>query len=267
LAIFDFKPFKAARRGQALFLKIFDIEEDLYCGQIPGVYHLKEYKFFSSILKELLEYARVYGLAPNTFIPRVRAYLNQDLRFEKEVEKIFWEGMAQFFLIFLIGQGFKYYAATIIPPTTNYWPLIWQILGTIIYIITFYSLRKRILGPFGPYFEAYFKLWALLKVGNSTGEILGKSKVYELNPKSLSLKNLHRKIKRPLKAWEQRGTPITALIELLTEELWEVYDQEFQKFHKLLKVFSFIILAIFYLGAYFMEVWGSLAPILIDLKS
>ena len=87
VALFDFQLFKRAKRGQALFLKIFDIEEDLYSGQIPGVYQLADYKFFSSILGELLEYSRVYGLPPNFFIPRLREYLSQDLRSEKEVEK------------------------------------------------------------------------------------------------------------------------------------------------------------------------------------
>ncbi|TDJ03619.1 MAG: hypothetical protein E2O68_09765 [Deltaproteobacteria bacterium] len=265
-AIFKFSPFSSLKKGQLLFLKIFDIEEELYCGQIPGIYALEEYKFFGTIFHELLEYSRVFGLPPNSFIPRLRVYLGRDLRFEKEVEKIFWEGMAQFLLIFIISWAFKFYAATIIPSSTNYWALILQISGPISFVLAFFFLRKQILLPFSPYFGAYYKLWALLKVGCSTGEILGKSKVLELRPKASALKQIHRKIKRPLKSWEQQGTPIAPLIELVMEELWEVYDQEFQRFHKMLKIISFLILAFFYLGAYFMLVWGSLAPFLIDLE-
>lgn len=268
LAIFDFKKLPALNQGEKLFFKIFEIEEELYSGQIPGVYNLYDYKFFSPLLFKLLEYARVFGLPPDCFIPRLRAYLSKDLRFEKEVKKLLIEGIAQFILIIIISWAFKYFASTMVSSPSEF-PLeaiLLQLAGPICFLGAYIYLKKKILGPFAVYFSAYYNLWALMKMGSSTTEVMGLSKILELKPTKGALKPLHQKIIRPLKAWEQRGVPVLPLIELVIEELWEIYDQEFQKFQKILKVLSFLILAFFYLGAYFMLVWGTLGPFLIEMK-
>ncbi|RLA63021.1 MAG: hypothetical protein DRQ88_11650 [Epsilonproteobacteria bacterium] len=269
LAIFDFKKLSDVGRGEKLFFKIFEIEEELYSGQIPGVYHLYEYKFFSPLLAKLLEYARVFGLPPESFIPRLRGHLSRDLRFEREVKKLYFEGVAQFIVIFIISWFFKYFASTITSSSSSQYSLEalgLQIMGPICFFAAYTHLKKKIFGPFAPYFAAYYNLWALMKMGSSTGEVLAESKVLQLKPVKEPFKSLHHKMIRPLKAWEQKGIPILPLIELVIEELWEIYDQEFQKFHKILKVLSFLILALFYLGAYFMLVWGTLGPFLIEMK-
>jgi len=268
LAIFDFSKFYPKSQGERLFFRIFEIEEELYSGQIPGIYNLYNYKFFSSLLRQLLEYARTYGLPPNLFIGDLRKNLNKDLKFEREVKRLLWEGITQFVLIFLISWFFKYFASKALSTSFKFsiFAFMLQILGPLVFFLLFTYLKRQIFNPFRPYFAAYYNLWALMKVGGPTGEILGKSRILNLNPSKEPLKTFHQKIKSPLKAWEQKGIPIDPLIELLIEELWEAYDQEFQRFHKILKVLSFLILAFFYLGAYFMLVWGTLGPFLIEMK-
>ena len=57
------------------------------------------------------------------------------------------------------------------------------------------------------------------------------------------------------------------IVELILDELWDIYEWEIEKFSKIIKVTSLIVLILFYLGAYLILVWKILSPFLVYLGS
>jgi hypothetical protein len=266
LILFNLSPLR--QKGDAFFLELFNIEKKLYSGELPGIYKLPAYKFFAPLIANLMEYSRVFGLSPNLFIPQLRKYLGRDLKFERRMNKLFFGGLAQMLIVFFLSWSFGYYMSEALSFPVNFslQPLFLQLTGGIFYILIFTLLRRYLLSPFNHFFISYYRLWALMKVGHSMGEILQKSEIYSLSSNRAVLKEFQSKIRDPLKAWEEKGVDIILIVELLLEQLWDIYTEELVKFRGIFIMATLAILAIFFLSAYFLIIWDVLGPFLIELK-
>ncbi len=257
--------------GKKLLWSIYQMEEEVFCGQIPSSPRTSEYKFFSFLLNSFVFYSRDFGIPLMEFLKELKNHLRRDLQLEKKIGKEFRDGIFQFLFITFVSLLFWRWSYFLLEIKVKYsinffFGVFLEVIGLGVFILNFWVLRERLLKQFRPIFSAYYIFWGLSSVGLPIVEVLGKSRILEVKPKNKGLKALQKRMENLVTSWKDKGFPVKEEVEGIIWELWEQYEEDFRGFRITLKIVNFLIMALFYLSAFFILLLDFVGIFLIELK-
>ena len=215
------------------------------------------YKFYTELFITLKRYNRIYGSPLREPLQNLQEHLSRDIQFERRVQGIRRESVAQFILMSGIIWFFTLMVGATFELPRNVavdgWVALLQALGWGCFYF-FDGVLKRIhLKWFGGVARPLYSFDALLKTGLSCGEMIKISCIGEALDIFEKIFPQHfLRLEAILKKWRERGVPLSAEWELFLQEVWALLDEKCQTYAKCLQVVKFLVLVVFFLSSYFV---------------
>ena len=220
---------------------------------------LPPYKFYTHLIKSILEYGRNFGAPVGKILHNLRQGLIKDRQFEIKFADEKKGGLAQFFLITCVTWAFLFICRQMIQVQT---PLFYQIIiaglqitGVCLYLGGNYLLRKKLFLAFPPYIFTLTTLQALAQAEIPLGLILKKSGLGSLD-NCFPLTHVHKAIEGLIDDWQSKGIPVQGRLNDLLEEIWFLQNTRFEHFLKISNLLKFFCLAGFFLSSYLLYLYS-----------
>lgn len=237
------------------------LEQSVKYGKFDQRVELPKYKFFTDLILELLQLHKKLGINLSLYLPKIRLELQRDYRFEKKVQELMINCAYQFLIIIAVTWGFIFFSSMMI----NVFPsgivvvsiLFLQFIGVVIFFYLKHFLYQKTFLELEKIIEKFYKFLSLIDVGIPMAKVLEYSQIAALsNTKEKNLTTYAQRVNQLLIYWQQNGhSPKSEMSEIL-EDIWALKETLFEAFLKKLEVLKFIVLALFYLPAYFLYLFS-----------
>jgi hypothetical protein len=219
-----------------------------------------EYKNYTSLMVQLLNYARTFGAHYKEMMKELRAGIQKDFQFDLLLKQLIHRAFFQFLIISIITWFFYIFAQAELSLQLNFiWPMIILILQSSgLFIFLFF--RKLQQKSYFKGFEAFtFSLYAfksLSLVGLPSRDIVRLSKFETCLNYHPSLKSIHERLMQVVQLFLKQGHSTNHEIQLLLEELWFLKEEQLKNFQLKMEQLKLLILALFFLPAYLVLLMG-----------
>ncbi|MBC7714897.1 MAG: hypothetical protein H7177_16235 [Rhizobacter sp.] len=255
-------PFKRELvQGEKLLVMFPDIEAKLALGVKTTSMELPRYKFYTTLLFDLLQVHRKLGISLKQILPELRQNLIKDLQFESKMLSNVMGGNLQFFVITMTTWGFIFLSSALaeLPLNFGFLFLILVIQSAAIFVFNFIlsQMKKRIFTKFNHSIESLYLFVSLVEIGLPVSQVLSESKVLEGDlMKHKKFSQLAGRLEALIGRWKDNG--ISPKIETgeVIKEIWHIKEVAFLEFLKQVEVLKFIVLALFFLPAYFIYLYS-----------
>ena len=255
-------PFKKEQiAGEELLILFPEIEAKLALGIKTTSIELPRYKFYTTLLFELLQVHRKLGISLKQILPELRQNLIKDLHFEKKMMSSILGGNLQFLVITITTWGFIFLSSALAELPLDYLILL-IILGIQIFAILFFNgvlsqMKKRIFVKFNQSIESLYLFVSLVEIGIPIGQVLAESKVLDSDlGKHKKFSQVNNRLETLINRWKDNGiSPKMESAEII-KEVWHLKEENFEAFIKQVDTLKFIVLAGFFLPAYFFYLYS-----------
>lgn len=244
-------------RGEDLLIGLQEAEAKITLGIKILPTDLKRYKFYTDLLEQLFETHRKLGIGIKKVMPEIRRALIRDMEFEK---KIFDECLGAFLQFIVIGAttwSFVFLSSELvkIPPNKTIYllMLILELLGVFVFYQLLVIAKKKTFMKFSEAIKELYLFNTLMEVGLPLNEILARSKILQGSLMEHKLFTpLATRAKKLIDRLKETGLSPREEAHEMVGGLWQLQEENFQKFVKKVQVLKFGILAFFFLPAYFL---------------
>ena len=261
-ALEEKNPFlKERKSGEALLRFIPGLEAKLAMGLKTTADSIPRFKFYTGLLFDLLEFHQKRGISLKHILPELRLNLTKDLQFEAKLQSGTLGGNLQFFVITLTTWGFIFFSSTMVDlplDASNLLIILFvQFTGVLVFNLVLIKLKKHTFHKFSQAIERLYLFVSLVEIGMPVSQTLAESKVLEGD----LMQNKHfspcaSRLMTLVTRWKENGiSPKVEACEII-RELWHSKDVSFERFLKHLEALKFIILAFFFLPAYFFYLYS-----------
>lgn len=248
-------------RGRAIIEGIADMETYLSRGLVRSATELPRYKFYTGLIHLILSYGRNYGASILGIVRKIRQGIIMDYQFERKLQSEFFGGLVQFVLIGFMTWIFIFISDSIICAETLFSVRFLvgglQIFGVVLYFFIYFGWRKKNFLIYSKYFSGLYVLDSLSEVGVSLQLMLeqsGVEKLFEINKRKFCY--VDNRLENAIEASRKQGMPIKKELDDIINEVWFLQEQQFGKFVKQMAGLKFVILALFFLSAYFVYLFS-----------
>lgn len=247
---------KEEREGDRLLIFFPELEAKISMGVKTTSVSIPTYKFYTSLLYELLEQHRRLGISLKAILPELRGQLILDLHFEKKMSATVVGGNLQFAVIALTTWGFIFLSSALADLPVKLFDFlvigVMQLLAVMVFNWSIKKARSLIFLKYSKVFEGLYLFNALVEVGSPVGKALSESKILEgdlVAQNHFSLVSM--RVKELVKLWAEKGLSPRVGLSEVARELWHKQEMDFLKFLKVGDYLKFGVLAGFFLPAYF----------------
>ena len=248
-------------RGEELLLALSECEARITLGIKIIASFLPKYKFYTNLLEQLLSTHRTQGIGIKKFIPEIRLALICDLQFEKKILDEIISAFLQFLVITATTWSFVFLSKSLVQIPLNNTVTAGMISLEIVGIFIFNQLvshfKNKVFEPFSKAIEELYLFSSLLAVGMPINEVLKTSGIMQGGFAShKNFKNFDSRFKKLIARMKETGlSPIEETQEII-REIWHLQEVYFLKFTKMVQLLKFVILAFFFLPAYFLYLYS-----------
>jgi hypothetical protein len=237
-------------RAKAL-LNGFFIHQQVVATDLP------EYKYYTSLIIQLMHFHRTMGVGIKKVLPELRVNLIKDLQFEQRFFSEISASMAQFVIVTFVTWAFIFFSSSILDLPIKWsfaiFILVLQLSGAILFMVFLKSIKRKIFLPFYFAISELYIFSMLYEIGVPLNDALDKSKLLTGSlVKTPKLSGFADRILKLIDRLRQSGVTLGIELGEIKDEIWHFQEQEFIKFTKILQVAKFFTLSFFYLPAYFI---------------
>jgi hypothetical protein len=248
-------------KGQALLGIFPEMEAKLALGIKTITFLLPQYKFYTALLFKLLESHRRLGVSLKLILPELRINLIKDLQFEKKLMGNIIGGNLQFFVITATTWSFILLSSTLadlpLDPFVLLIIFIVQIMAFIVFNACFCAFKKRIFLSFDEAIEKLYLFVSLAEIGLPINQVLEESKMLEGKfMTNKSFQSFAGRLTGLVGRWKESGFSPKVETGEIIREIWHSKEVSFERFLKHLDLLKFVILAFFFLPAYFFYLYS-----------
>ncbi len=249
--------FQLVKRGENLFREL-SLQTPGEVGFNPPDWEapLLRYKFYPSVIKELVDLNRKWGTPLKVPWRRLKRDLYLDLQWQKRAKTVVGETllhqglMSGFVLLFTWSfEALEPRSPSLIPGLIGFYTLGFGLLTFVTHI-----LEKRVLGEGRLFWCGLIRLETFSQARLSVQETLLKSDIkYALTGEDKDFESARRLLRDAIESWQKIGHPLEETLADLREEYSFIVEQKMDLLLKRLKLvqmgmaFAFILPSFFYL--------------------
>jgi hypothetical protein len=256
-----FTQFPTQAAVQKLILQLQQLQADQ---EILKSIELQNCKFYSDLIKKLIQYSRQFGSNLQGPTRELIKALKYERHFARNYYQSLFSGFMQFTLVTVMTWTFVYFVKLSIEiQFDTFWLLACgglQLLGAIVYVLSFFVIYRIKLGHFSNAFYSLYTMRSLWGVGLPISLVVQKSEIGSIRKVS-GMKFLLQRLETFTKLALSRGSSRHEDLDEMLEDLWMLHNDSFENFKRLLVGLKFIQLAVFYLPAYLMVVFALLSTL------
>lgn len=255
-------PFKRDQiQGEKLLVLFPEIEAKLALGIKTTSIELPRYKFYTTLIFDLLQVHRKLGISLKHILPELRQNLIKDLQFESKVIGSVIGGNLQFFVITLTTWGFIFFSSALADLPLDFFTLLvifcMQVTALFVFNGILSYIKKHTFMKFNQTIESLYLFVSLVEIGLPVSQVLLESKVLESDlGKHKRFSQVSSRLEALINRWKDNGiSPKIESAEII-KEVWHLKEVNFETFIKQVDVLKFIVLAFFFLPAYFFYLYS-----------
>lgn len=255
-------PFQKEERQGDLLLQFFPaLEAKLSMGQKTTSTEIPRYKFYTTFLSELLQVHQKRGVSLKGILPELRTNLIKDLQFEKKLKSNILGGNLQFLAITITTWSFIFFSSQMadlpLRPINLLVIFLLQFFGVIVFNAFLTKIKRMVFAKFDQSIERLYLFVSMIEIGLPVSIILSESKVLEGDiMKHANFTPCAQRLTSLIKRWSENGISPKIEAQEIIRELWHLKEVSFERFLKHLDLLKFVVLAFFFLPAYFFYLYS-----------
>lgn len=252
---------KEQRSGQKLLSFLPDLEAKLAMGLKTTIQSIPQYKFYTTLLFDLLEVHQKRGISLKYILPELRLNLIKDLQFESKLKSNLIGGNLQFFVITLTTWGFIFFSSSMADLPLIFSDLmiilIVQILGILVFNLALKKFKIHVFNKFSEAIERLYLFVSLVEIGMPVTQTLNESRVLEGGlMKHKLFSQCASRFVTLVNRWKENGISPKIESQEIIKELWSLKENSFEQFNKGVDGLKFCVMAFFFLPAYFFYLYS-----------
>lgn len=216
---------------------------------------LVSFKFYTSLVMLLIKYSREFGSPLTGAIKELMRAIRSEEKALIVVWQSFWGGVWQFVTVSAITWGFMFALKEIIQhdvSAVTYLKVgLLQILGVILYVMSFVFSYLRVMRGFDKMFNALYSIRSLLKAGLPLSMVLKKSDLHS-TPQHGHFSYIKQRLNYMTSQSLYQGGEVLEQLSEVIDDLWGIQEDYYKRFTKLLVFIKFSLLMIFFVPSYFL---------------
>nr|BDT27896.1 hypothetical protein BHI3_13620 [Bacteriovorax sp. HI3] len=247
--------------GEKLLKFLPELEAKMGMGMKTAEMEIPHYKFYTSLLHELLEVHRKLGVNLKSILPELRNNVIKDLQFEKKVKGLILGGNLQFAAITMTTWGFIWLSSSLadlpLHPGDLFFIFCLQALAILVFNFAVKKAQALMFNKFSRVMEGLYLFISMAEVGLSAGRVLADSKVLDgdlMRYREFSF--CAERVKEHVQRWRENGVSPRPGVTEVVREVWHLQELCFEKFLKVADLIKFSVLAVFFLPAYFFYLYS-----------
>ena len=213
-----------------------------------------EYKFYSNLLRTLLNSSQELGSGYVSQLKDIREALKIDKKNEVKFQQLYFEGMTQFLLVSILGWFFVFFIGSNF--NVDIHPKIVLSKSTIdcfsfaLFAFLFKKSTAYFLGNHGELLEFIYSFSSQFRAGLPLNEIVLRTKANDLKFDGFSNKFI-LPIREMIKNYSLKGiSPMDSLMQMLEEHQF-LFELNFEKLNKRINVLRMSIIIVFLIPSFF----------------
>lgn len=252
---------KEHKSGEKLLSFLPNLEAKLAMGLKTTTDSIPRYKFYTTLLFDLLEVHQKRGISLKIIIPELRLNLTKDLQFESKLQSNLLGGNLQFFVITMTTWCFIFFSSAMADLPLKFSVLMIilmiQITGIFIFNLALKKLKNYTFSKFSEAIERLYLFVSLVEIGMPVSQTLAESRVLEGGlMKNKLFSPCASRLLTLVNRWKENGISPKVEAGEIIRELWHLKEVSFERFLKHLEALKFIVLAFFFLPAYFFYLYS-----------
>lgn len=254
---------KKIKTAEGLQIGISEIESSLTHGKQSKnvLLELGEYKFFNQLIVDLLDLQKKMGVNLKHILPEIRRELTKDLEFEKRMNSQTNGAQLQFLVISAVTWSFIFFSSLLIEiPLSflmSFFIILLQSLGIFTFVILGSKYKKFVFNKFDQLIGSYYLFITLSEMSFPLSETLKRSGILKEGLyKHKSFWTYAKRIEYLINRWKSSGIGPKEEAQEILAEIWSLKEENFRNYLKAQEVIKFIILAFFFLPAYFLYLYS-----------
>lgn len=236
----------------------------------PNIMHnnisLPEYKFYTKLALDIMSHGKNMGAEYQEPLRSVRIQAQQDFQFQFKILDLFWQGVAQYFVIFSITWGFslviKYFLKMEVQGDLSIMALSLQGLGVMIFIASFHYLSHKKLKVFDDFFSSLYIFKALISLNLPFKFICEKSELSKLIEQKTLFSDIQCLISEIVsQVLSHGGFGVSERIDSICSEMRYKQMRCFDKVEQSIAAVKLIVILFFFVPAYLLNIWAILGNI------
>ena len=237
------------------------LEAKIALGQKTMTVFIPRFKFYTSLLIDLIEAHRKVGVSLRLILPELRENLIKELQFEKKLLSLVVGGNLQFLIVVITTWSFIMLSSQLADLPLRGTNLviigIVQVTAFIAYNFSFLRLKTLGLSRYSQALEQLYFFNGMVEVGLPVNQVLNDSEVLVgALSKHKTFSHCFERLFNLVHRWKENGLSPKAETGEIIREIWHLKEIGYQRFLKHLEVLKFIILAFFFLPAYFFYLYS-----------
>ena len=246
-------------RGRELQAVLSGIICEVSVGRRSVSIPIPQYKFYGSTISTLLQLNRRYGIPLREPLGELQKMLSIDLKFEKKISAIYSSAFTHLFVISAIVWAFSIVTHKVTELerylSIDFTIFLIQLSGGLSFWIISNRIKVAMLGWLSNTLGPMTAFHSLLSVGLSCAEV---SRFSSIDSAATVLESRfadeHGRMAHLLCEWRERGTSIGGEWKALIDDIWSLGEESLSKYTAGLEMIKFVVLAVFFLGSYFVYI-------------
>lgn len=257
------------KQGEALLAQI-QLLRYHQGGQIGKLHQeLAQYKFYTSVLKSILEYSRNFGTSIVGPLQTIHQGVRKELRIDKQLRAIYAAGMLQFSLMTAVTWIFAlvtYYSTGMaIGVSRALIIILWQGLGLALFTLYFRWFSDRWLLSYRQLIQQLYRLSSGISSGMAPKRVVDLAQLTPVEEEKNEVVLIIRKrLHQLLYHYTQLGQGISQDLQGLIIDLWDYYAEAQQQLNSKIGGIKFLIMAVFFLTSHLFFFFAIMKSFLIE---
>jgi hypothetical protein len=248
-------------KGERLLRHFVQLEAKVTMGQKTIASDLPRFKFYTGLLSDLFEAHRQFGFSLKNVLPELRGNLIKELLFERKILSLSMGGNLQFFIVSLTTWSFVFLSSKLADLPLNSTILIViagiQILAIIVFNFSFLKLKDFGLKKFSMALEELYLFNGMVEVGLPINRVLADTRILEgVLASNKHFINVRERLFDLVNRWKETGLSPRVETGEIIRQVWIDKELGYERFLKQLELLKFVILAFFFLPAYFLYLYS-----------
>ncbi|MBT4793129.1 MAG: hypothetical protein HON90_16270 [Halobacteriovoraceae bacterium] len=222
------------------------------------------YKFYGQIIESLQGHQRKYGIDIKLAIRQIRLAAQKDKKQSKRVQEIMLGLVFQYVVIALFTWFFIFNMQVTIGVKISMHYLIGlallQCWGLVLGIFVYFKLQRKLFYPYNSYFFSAYIFQSFFSLSLPISEIIRVSKLSSLTKKG-GFGVVHKRFILLIEAIKRKGQIENDEFEMIIQELWDMFEQSYQRFNKFLTILKFVLLLFFVFPGFLFAIFLSMTQV------
>ncbi len=217
------------------------------------------YKFYSSLIDQLISARNRYGTPVSDLLREIKKNIILDHKITRKINSQLNSLITQYIALCIFTWGYLWQIHQMLEikyDHSNFTFLaLWQGVGVLTALALYHFLKTKTFRHFQAYFHALYMFKSLMSISWPIAKVISKSEINTV-PNSGAFKHTYLRVQKMTHKLKTEGQIKLEDIDLISQELQDLYEVKLDDFYRGMLSLKFMILAIFVIPGFMLSTFS-----------